>query len=68
MYGVCAGVREEKHPGAFRFSRQSRWEGRTRQGSAGELGILGVLGLLGALGFFCAGVREKWLSVAFRFL
>ena len=62
VYGACAGVREEKPPGAFRFSRQSRWDGHIRQGFAGELGILGVLGV------FCAGVREKWLSVASRFL
>ena len=48
-------------------SRQSRRDGRTRQGLAGELGILGVLGLLGALSVFCAGVPGEWHSVAFRF-
>ena len=64
--GGCAGVPGEWHsvdfrfpplnPVPFRFSRQSRRDGRTRQGLAGELGTLGVLGLLGALSVFCAGV------------
>ena len=76
-YGVCAGGARGMALRCFPFStvdscslpfsRQSRKDGRARQGLAGELGILGLLGLLGALGVFCAGVPGEWHSVDFRF-